>query len=191
MPAAKARVRAEAAKLAPDIRPGDFAQAMMDLGATICTPRKPACALCPLSAGCRGRQWGDPQSLPVKPVKRQKPHRRGVAFVIAHAGETLIRLRPPQGLLGGMMEFPGSDWIEGEPSFAPPPGCERLVFVPRGTIRHVFTHFELTLDLLYANAPTRPAIEGRWVAIDRLADEALPNVMRKVAECAFRPRETP
>ena len=111
MPKAKALVRAEVEKLTPEDRPGDFAQAMMDLGATICSPKNPSCILCPLSDACAARQRGDMERYPVKAPKAERPVRFGAAFYVRRDdGAVLVRTRPPKGLLGGMTEFPGTPW---------------------------------------------------------------------------------
>jgi A/G-specific adenine glycosylase len=185
---AKALIRQHADQMTPAHRPGDHAQAMMDLGATICTPRKPACVICPLSADCAARQAGDAEAYPVKPPKAEKPHRTGAAFVAICAGHVLVRTRPPKGLLGGMTEFPGTDWIAGT---ALPVSVAGAPFATDwqacGSIRHVFTHFSLELAVFRADLPTRPAFLGQWVPVSSLDGEALPTLMRKVAECALRP----
>lgn len=185
LPAAKAEIRACADALTPNRRPGDFAQALMDLGATICTPKRPACALCPLSADCAARRAGDAETFPRKAAKAERPRRAGAAFVLRRAdGHVLLRTRPPKGLLGGMSEFPGTPWsgdfdLADALRHAPEsPGFTRLP----GAVEHVFTHFALTLTVFAARAAARtPAPEGaRWVAEDTLDSEALPSVMRKV-----------
>jgi len=182
-PAARAAIRAAADRLTPRHRPGDFAQAMMDLGATICTPRSPACPRCPLAEGCAGRLSGDPARWPVKARKPAKPERRGLAFVVHDAtGRLLARTRAEKGLLGGMTEVPGSAWAD-----APPPDPETVApLVARwrscGGITHVFTHFRLELTVMTAVVPagTFPPDGMRWLDPDAVAGAALPNVMRKV-----------
>jgi A/G-specific adenine glycosylase len=183
-PAAKTEIRARADALTPEARAGDFAQAMMDLGATICTPRRPACALCPLTADCAARAAGDAEAFPVKAAKRERPRRAGAAFVIVRPdGAALLRTRPPKGLLGGMSEFPGTDWrTDFDPAAAvAAPMALAFARLP-GAVDHVFTHFALTLTVFRAEAPAgAPAPAGmRWVAADALDGEALPGVMRKV-----------
>ncbi len=189
MPAAKPEIRARAATLTPSVRPGDFAQATMDLGATICTPKKPACALCPWNAGCAARAAGDAETLPMRGPKTARPTRRGVAFVAVRAdGAVLLRRRPPKGLLGGMSEPPGSPWGEGEIRPAdltstPLPGRWRRI---PGHVDHVFTHFRLELTVMRGDvAQSTPAPEGTWwSAPSDLAGEALPTVFRKAIEAA-------
>jgi len=182
-PAAKAEIRARADALTPEARAGDFAQAMMDLGATICTPRRPACALCPLTADCAARAAGDAEAFPVKAAKRERPRRAGAAFVVVRPdGAALLRRRPAKGLLGGMSEFPGTDWrTDFDLAAAAAPMALAFARLP-GVVDHVFTHFALTLTVFRAEAPAgAPAPAGmRWVAADALDGEALPSVMRKV-----------
>ena len=186
MPMAKAEIREHADALTPGKRAGDFAQAMMDLGATICTPKRPACALCPLSEGCLARKGGAPETYPRRTPKPERPERRGAAFVAVRAdGAILLRTRPPKGLLGGMTEFPGSAWtadIDAETEHAAAP----LALDWRekaGDVAHVFTHFALRLRVYVGAAPAGcEAPEGcRWVAAEALHVEALPSLMRKVA----------
>jgi A/G-specific adenine glycosylase len=168
-------------------RAGDSAQALMDLGASICTPKKPACALCPLNEDCAARTRGDQETFPRKAPKKSGELRRGAAFVVTRGDEVLVRTRPEKGMLGGMTEVPGSQWMAGQDDKAARKQAPVLKGVARwhrkaGVVSHVFTHFPLQLVIYTANAPARArAPEGmRWVAIATLADEALPNVMRKV-----------
>ena len=189
LPAAKPEIHRLAQTLAPDARAGDFAQALMDLGATICTPVKPACALCPWMEDCTARRRGDAQTFPRKAPKREGKLRRGAAFVALRAdGCVLLRSRPPKGLLGGMTEVPTTDWshdfddknaLRGAPHLSrTSPKWRRLP----GVVRHVFTHFPLELAVYAAEVPrSAGAPDGaRWVLIDALPGEALPTVMRKV-----------
>ncbi|HEY8578354.1 MAG TPA: A/G-specific adenine glycosylase [Beijerinckiaceae bacterium] len=189
MPKAKPRVRAAADLLTPTERAGDFAQAMMDLGATICTPRKPACALCPLNELCAARAAQTQELYPVKAPKAARPARRGAIFYARRAdGTVLVRTRPPRGLLGGMTEFPGSAWssdydLADALRDAPLAADWRRRL---GVVEHVFTHFALALTVFRADLPAgTPAPEGcRWTPEADLAGEALPSVMRKAAEHA-------
>lgn len=188
LPAAKAKLKAMAATLVPDDRPGDHTQAMMDLGATICTPRKPKCVLCPLSADCRARKAGIAEDLPAKAAKPVRPLRRGTAFwTLNPAGDVLLRRRPETGLLGGMMEVPSSEWrtdgaadlLDGAPVRA------EWRTLP-GLVRHGFTHFELELTILAGRAGADwSKADGIWVPPDRLSDHAIPTVMRKVVRHAL------
>jgi A/G-specific adenine glycosylase len=168
-------------------RAGDSAQALMDLGASICTPKKPACALCPLNDDCAGRARGDQESFPRKAPKKTGALRSGAAFVVTRGDELLVRTRPEKGLLGGMTEVPTSDWLAGQDDAAALAQAPSLKGVARwhrkaGVVTHVFTHFPLELAVYTATVPARTrAPEGmRWVPVATLADEAFPNVMRKV-----------
>jgi A/G-specific adenine glycosylase len=168
-------------------RAGDSAQALMDLGSSICTPKKPACALCPLNDDCLGRTRGDQETFPRKAPKKSGTLRRGAAFIVTRGNELLVRSRPEKGLLGGMTEVPGSDWLAGHEDEAARAQAPELSGVARwhrkvGVVTHVFTHFPLELVVYTARvaATTRAPKGMRWVPIATLADEALPNVMRKV-----------
>jgi A/G-specific adenine glycosylase len=168
-------------------RAGDSAQALMDLGASICTPKKPACALCPLNDDCAARGRGDQESFPRKAPKKTGALRSGAAFVVTRGDELLVRSRPEKGLLGGMTEVPTSDWLAGQDDAAALEQAPSLKGVTRwhrkaGVVTHVFTHFPLELAVYTATVPPRTrAPEGmRWVPVATLADEAFPNVMRKV-----------
>jgi A/G-specific adenine glycosylase len=168
-------------------RAGDSAQALMDLGASICTPKKPACSLCPLNESCVARRRGDQESFPRKAAKKSGELRRGAAFVVTRGDELLVRTRPETGLLGGMTEVPGSDWRATQDDEAARKQAPQLAGAPRwhrrvGVVNHVFTHFPLELVVYTAQvaARTRAPKGMRWVPIATLAGEALPNVMRKV-----------
>jgi len=195
LPAAKAELRRLAAMLTPDERPGDFAQAMMDLGATVCTPRGPRCVLCPLMAGCAARARGIAEELPRRAAKAQKPTRRGVAFfAVDTAGAVLLRRRAESGLLGGMIEVPSTEW-RAEPwsrdealDAAPVAGDWRAL---EGVVRHTFTHFHLELSVLAARVARTGDASGHWCAIDRLGEQALPTVMKKVIAHALKAGEAP
>lgn len=185
LPASKPEIRDRAQALVPEHRAGDFAQAMMDLGATICTPRDPNCLICPWAEHCRGRIAGLAPTLPRKAPKKQVPTRRGTAFWIEREdGAVLLRRRPEKGLLGGMMEVPSTDWSEAavEPeSQAPLSATWRSL---PGKVEHTFTHFHLELDVWRADAVSdgelRDDGDYRWTPRGDLAGEALPTVMRKV-----------
>jgi A/G-specific adenine glycosylase len=187
MPAAKELIRQRLQPLVPAKRAGEFAEALMDLGATICTPKKPACALCPWSDPCVARKEGRELELPVKAAKRPRPTRYGTAFVVRRAdGAILLRRRPPRGLLGGMSEVPGSEWKESRDALAEPPLRARWHDIPV-PVEHGFTHFELRLTVKRAEVPAGvTAPDGCWWApASTLADEALPNVMKKTIEAAY------
>ncbi len=188
LPDAKPEIRARVETLVPARRPGDFAQAMMDLGATICTPKRPRCMLCPLRQDCRALAAGDPEPLPLRLPKAERPQRKGVAYVAVRAdGAVLMRTRPDKGLLGGMTEVPSTGWSEGRSGGAgkdgPPfPAAWRRV----GAIAHVFTHFSLDLDVHRADVANLSAPAGhRWVPAADIAGEALPTVMKKAIEAAI------
>jgi len=187
LPRAKPLIRKLAATLLGESRAGDSAQALMDLGSSICTPKKPACALCPLNDGCAARARGDQEVFPRKEPKKSGELRRGAAFVVTRGDQLLVRTRPEKGLLGGMTEVPGSHWTVAQDDEAARKQAPVLKGVARwhrkaGVVSHVFTHFPLQLVVYTANAPARarPPEGMRWVAIATLAAEALPNVMRKV-----------
>src|SRR6476660_2058181 len=168
-------------------RAGDSAQALMDLGSSICTPKKPACSLCPLNDDCAARAHGDQETLPRKAPKKSGALRRGAAFVVPRADELLVRTRPEKGLLGGMTEVPISDWLAAQDDKTVLKQAPMLKGIARwhrraGVVTHVFTHFPLELVVYTASVHARArAPEGmRWVPISTLDDEALPNLMRKV-----------
>ncbi|MCW3477000.1 A/G-specific adenine glycosylase [Limobrevibacterium gyesilva] len=188
LPAAKPAIHAGAARLGADpaarARPSDFAQALFDLGATICTPTGPACALCPWTAACAGRRRGIAATLPRKAAKAARPLRHGAHFWLTDAqGQVLLRRRPPRGLLGGMTELPGTPWRAAswtQPAafvHAPMPADWR----PAGEVRHGFTHFELHIALYAATVADIDA-EGFLRHAASLDDEALPSVMRKCVQ---------
>ncbi|MBI1417027.1 MAG: A/G-specific adenine glycosylase [Limimaricola sp.] len=183
LPAAKAELTALAAALTPAARPGDYAQAVMDLGATICTPRSPACGICPWRASCAARMAGTAPDLPKKTPKKAQPVRRGFAYVARRAdGAWLLETRPDSGLLGGMLGWPCSDWSD-VPDPAPPLDADwsRL----GAEARHTFTHFHLRLEILTARLPLDAApARGQWVPAAAFRPASLPTVMRKVHDLA-------
>ncbi|MBW4090290.1 MAG: A/G-specific adenine glycosylase [Proteobacteria bacterium] len=190
LPGARAAIRAAAEALGQDpaarARPSDFAQALFDLGASLCTPAAPACGLCPWRDGCAARRLGIAAELPRKAPKPARPARFGAHFWLTDAaGCVLLRRRPPSGLLGGMTELPGTDWRP-----APWLPAEALALAPMaaawreaGQVRHGFTHFTLTIDVYAATvgAIAAPAIAagGLLRPVAGLAEAALPSVMRK------------
>ncbi|MBJ7535635.1 A/G-specific adenine glycosylase [Rhodomicrobium vannielii ATCC 17100] len=202
LPAAKGELRKLAAELTPASRPGDYAQAMMDLGAGICSPRSPSCLVCPVRAFCAAAATGDAERFPLRAAKAARPTRRGEAFVIVRGGCILLRRRADKGLLGGMMEVPTSDWVadgavaarskRGRPKgdaavMVATPRADTspagAAWLPARTVQHTFTHFHLELRVLAADADTAPsaaaAFSGEWAALDNLAAFALPSVMKK------------
>ncbi|HLH12210.1 MAG TPA: A/G-specific adenine glycosylase [Methylovirgula sp.] len=180
LPALRARVKEKAAQLQSAERPGDFLQALMDLGATICTPRGPKCGVCPFGDDCLGR--AAPENWPRKAAKRVRPQRRGAAFFLRRNGAVLLRTRPLNGLLGGMAELPGTSWTEDydvERALHEAPfiaDYEKLSVC----VAHVFTHFTLALDIFVAEVTEDAPAGSRWVKEADLETEALPSVMRKV-----------
>jgi A/G-specific adenine glycosylase len=187
LPEAKPEVGAFVASAVPTSRPGDFAQGMMDLGATICTPRRPACVLCPLRDGCAALKAGDPELYPVKAPKKVKPKRVGAAFVaVRRDGAVLLRKRVETGLLGGMAEVPGTAWtarIDGATGSDAAPF--RANWRPKGSIVHVFTHFELELSVYLAYVDAPPPAGHWWSKRGEIHSEALPTAMKKVIEAAI------
>ncbi len=194
LPGAKAELRRLARELFPQARAGDFAQALMDLGATICTPKKPACALCPWNESCQARARGDADTFPRRVPKREGALRRGAAFVAWRAdGHVLVRTRPPRGLLGGMTEVPTTEWskdfddseaLRDAPRFSERGADKNEIRWHRraGVVRHVFTHFPLELAVYVAEVSADARAPGgmRWIAIAEIGGEALPSLMRKV-----------
>jgi A/G-specific adenine glycosylase len=167
LPGSRETLYALTDRLTPEEGAGDFAQAMMDLGSGICTPRSPDCGRCPLSVSCEGYRRGDPERYPLKAAKALRPRRQDVAYWLEHGGEVLLVRRPAKGLLGGMLGLPtgeapaSADWREA------------------GTVEHVFTHFALTIRLLCASAHDRQ--EGIWWPVDRLGEAGLPTLFGKLA----------
>jgi len=185
VPRSKPRLAALAGDLTPDARPGDHAQAMMDLGATICTPRNPACGICPVRGHCAGFARGIAADLPRKAAKPPKPTRQGTVFIARrHDGAVLLETRPGKGLLGGMLGWPGNDWAVAPGAALPPVAAE---WVPINTpVSHTFTHFHLVLSVQVATVgPEARPLRGGFVA--GFSPDALPTVMRKAWEVA-RPR---
>ncbi|MGL4240768.1 MAG: NUDIX domain-containing protein, partial [Beijerinckiaceae bacterium] len=188
LPDAKPEIRRLAGALTPDVRPGDYAQAMMDLGATLCSPKSPSCAICPFLGLCAAQKGGAPETYPRKTAKGENPTRRGAAFVAIRAdGALLVRTRAPKGLLGGMTEVPTTAWardaaLPGDAEGAPLPVTWRNA----GVVRHVFTHFPLELAVYRAAvaAGTPPPDDARWIRADEIAGEAFPTLFRKVLAMA-------
>ncbi len=193
LPAAKPEIKRLAALLLPPRRSGDFAQSLMDLGATICSPKRPACALCPWNDVCAAHARGDQETFPRKAPKREGRLRKGAAYVVLRAdGRMLLRKRPEKGLLGAMTEVPGSEWahdfeVASALRSAPRIKSAKWRRLP-GVVNHVFTHFPLELNVFIAQvARATPSPKGaRWVKVADLAGEALPNVMRKVIAHALK-----
>ena len=173
-------VRAEVAEimfgLMPAGRPGDFVQALMDLGATICRPKAPDCAACPLRPECAASATGDPARFPAPKPKADRPQRHGIAWWIERDGCVWLVRRPAKGMLGGMAALPGSDWSDARPTSNG---------IMLGTVRHVFTHFVLELQVVRASQPIG---EGWWRPVNRLAEAGLPTLYRRAAEAALNAR---
>ncbi|QPH55927.1 A/G-specific adenine glycosylase [Pontivivens ytuae] len=175
LPDSKETLRTLAARHTPQHRPGDYAQAVMDLGATICTPKSPACGICPWMEECTGRLAGIAAELPRKRPKKAKPTRHGtVYFARRPDGAVLMETRPPKGLLGGMLALPTTDWSDA-PAPAPPLTTE---WRDVGEVRHTFTHFHLILDVAVAESFANPD-RGMWVERHALDPDALPTLFRK------------
>jgi A/G-specific adenine glycosylase len=189
LPRAKPELRRLAESLTPAARAGDYAQAMMDLGATVCLPRKPKCMLCPLTDACAARRAGNPEALPVKQPKAIRPKRHGIVFwTVRRDGAVLLRRRPESGLLGGLYEVPSTEWRAAPWSVDEAKGAApaRASWRPLdGVVRHGFTHFELELSLLVGSARGAAADDGLWCPVDRLSDYALPTLMKKVVRHAL------
>ena len=182
LPEGKAELKALAGALVRDERPGDWAQALMDLGATICRPKAPLCERCPISEGCAAFAQGDPETYPRKAPKAARPRRHGVAYILTRGNEVALVRRPPKGLLGGMLALPTSDWRAGAWDEA-----EALAAAPMaadwravGEVEHVFTHFSLTLRLLRAEGNAEGLI---WTP--RAGLDALPSVFLKAARAGL------
>lgn len=184
LPQGKADIAAKAETFTSDHRPGDFAQAMMDLGATVCTPKSPKCLLCPLADFCEARKKGSPERLPARVPKKARPERCCVMFWLENGdGGVLLRKRPESGLLGGMTELPSTPWREG----AWPDADEIVAHQPvdmdwapvDGEAVHVFTHFRLTIRLLKGTARAGANTDGFWVRPEDFPAHALPTVIKK------------
>lgn len=185
LPAARAEIRKRAAEITPHARPGDFAQAMMDLGAMICAPKRPACGLCPFADGCAAQASGEPALFPRKAAKRERRRRRGAVFFIRREdGAVLVRSRPQKGLLGGMAEIPGAGFdthYEAGSAQTLAPIAARFEKI-EATVAHVFTHFSLELEIYIASAALNEAAPEncRWIGEQDLDRQAFPSLMRKV-----------
>jgi A/G-specific adenine glycosylase len=179
LPAGKVEVKKKAAALWPEKRSGDFAQGLMDIGATVCRPKAPACLLCPVQAFCSARKAGRADDYPKKAPKKPKPGRRGAAFALVNRkGEILFERRPERGLLGGMLGLPGTPWTEDYPEDISRHAPATTTWRTAGEAHHVFTHFHLVLDVYVSDAPKgfRRKPRQQWIAP---ADAKLPTVMKK------------
>ncbi|MGB3165644.1 MAG: A/G-specific adenine glycosylase [Alteraurantiacibacter sp.] len=180
LPRARKAIRSKADAITPDEGAGDFAQAMMDLGATICTARDAKCLLCPLSAQCEGRASGDPLRLPVKAAKKAKPRRTGTAFWIEREGKVWLVKRPGRGMLGGMRALPDDGWSARADGSGDAPSSG--VWKGAGVVRHGFTHFELELGVaVHASEAAQPKGEGEWWPVNTIDEAGLPTLFAKAA----------
>jgi A/G-specific adenine glycosylase len=186
LPGARVGIRRHADAITPPLRSGDFAQAMMDLGSTICTTRAPRCLLCPLATDCAGRKTGEPDRFPVKAAKKAKPHRAGRAFFIAREDAVWLVRRPDKGMLGGMRALPDDGWsARGDGSGLPLLAGEWAL---GGVVAHGFTHFSLDLQVLIYRGnewPGLDALQGEWWPVDRIEDAGLPTLFAKAARLAL------
>jgi len=187
LPSAKPQITATLTPHVPTDRPGDFAQALMDLGATICTPRSPHCLACPLRQHCTAHAAGNPEAYPVKFAKRPRPTRQGMAWWIEQGGAVALIRRPPRGLLGGMPALPGTGWAVNQPFHLPFEADWRILPEP---VSHGFTHFELRLSLACATVPQRlDQIDGHpidWTSRRDIATIGLPTLYVRAAQAALR-----
>jgi len=189
LPAARPAIRVAADGITPDARAGDFAQAMMDLGATICTPRNPACVICPLREHCTAFLTAYPAAYPVKAAKKAKPHRLGHGWWIERPdGHVWLVRRPAKGLLGGMRALPSSDW-SAAPDATPPLAARWTPLTE--PVAHVFTHFSLALTVHVAHVErhSMPPGEGEWWPLARIGEAGLPTLFRRAAEAAMKERK--
>ena len=191
LPDSRPEIRDVTKKMTPDYRPGDYAQAVMDLGATVCTPRSPKCGNCPWEQECMAHAFGHEAELPARISKKPRPTRRGYAFWAEYDGKIWLRRRPEKGLLGGMMEVPSDEW-------APSNSWENIP-APRipiianwdllpGVVRHTFTHFHLELKVVRLDLEEMINLqEGEWCPLDNMENYALPTVMKKIVDHAQQP----
>ncbi len=180
LPGARTAIKARVAELTPAERPGDYAQATMDLGAMICTPRRPACALCPVAEWCVARATGEQERYPVKPTKRERPRRYGTAYWLEDESRVLLVRRPATGLLGGMRALPTGPWEDAPPGLVGAPSDADWELLARRGVEHGFTHFHLTLALAQATGTSDMA--GEWWPVGELGSAGLPTVFRRAAE---------
>lgn len=183
LPPARKAIREKAEEITPQMRSGDFAQAMMDLGSQVCTSRAPKCLLCPLADHCQGKAKGIAEDLPVKPPKKAKPQRKGTAYWIERGEgdqrEVWLVTREGTGMLGGMRALPDDGWSAREDGSAEPPIKGEWEIL--GAVSHVFTHAALSLEVQRIHASAKPQGEGEWWLIDRLDEAGLPTLFAKAA----------
>lgn len=187
LPGSRAQIRAATDGITPHKRAGDFAQAMMDLGATICTARDARCLLCPLTADCRARIEGDPLELPVKAKKKAKPSRTGTAFWIERDEQVWLVKRPGSGLLGGMRALPDDGWSARNDGEADPPVSG--AWKAAGVVRHGFTHFDIELGVaIHVGTSPSPGGKGEWWPIESIEEAGLPTLFAKAARMVLAER---
>ncbi len=186
LPTARAAIRDACDQITPATRSGDFAQAMMDLGATICTPRNPACLTCPLAIHCQANRLGIAETLPVKPAKTAKPARTGTAYWIENDGKVWLIKRPGKGMLGGMRALPDDNWAAGRDGDSQPPIAADWRTLNEA-VSHVFTHFTLTLSVALTSSPVHPRAlgEGEYWPVKSLDSAGLPTLFSKAAKLAI------
>lgn len=177
LPGSRGEIRVRTGAITPDLRAGDFAQAMMDLGSGICIARAPRCLLCPLRSDCAAHAGGAPETYPRKAVRKTKPQRFGTLFWVERGGHVLLVRRPAKGMLGGMRALPTGPWADAAPGVqgAPVPGPWRAV----GTVRHGFTHFDLACAVMVADAGDHAVADGEWWPVADLADAGLPTLFAR------------
>jgi A/G-specific adenine glycosylase len=187
LPGSRPLIRAAADAITPETRAGDFAQAMMDLGSSLCVPRNPQCLLCPLRSSCAAHREGRAEAYPVKAPKKDKPHRLGLVWWLERTdGHVWIERREDTRMLGGMAGLPDSGWDKGIERDAPPMAGEWVAL--NRPVDHVFTHFRLTLTVQRLRVPTNttPPVPGQWWPLDRIGEAGLPTLFAKVARAVMK-----
>ena len=190
LPSARPEIRKACDQITPADRSGDFAQAMMDLGATICTPRTPNCPACPLTNCCQANTLGIAETLPVKLVKAPKPTRTGTAYWIEHDNRVWLVKRPAKGMLGGMRALPDDNWAARKDGDSVPPISAEWCTLNEA-VSHVFTHFSLTLSLAVTSSTVQAELleEGEWWPVNSLDSAGLPTLFSKAARLAIKARQ--
>ena len=191
LPSSRPIITDLAEQLTPSHRPGDYAQALMDIGATICKPKSLKCDSCPVKINCISRSLGTAQNLPMRVSKKKKPTRRGYAFWAEYDGKVWLRRRPEEGLLGGMMEVPSNEWAPSNSwNNIPPPRVPIIAnwdILP-GVVSHTFTHFNLELKIIRIELEEMINLqEGEWCAVKERDNYALPTVMKKIFSHVGKP----
>jgi A/G-specific adenine glycosylase len=185
LPAARPAIREATDRITPDARAGDFAQAMMDLGSSVCTVKKPQCLLCPIAVDCRARAEGIAETLPAKAPKKARPYRHGTVFWIEHEGRVWLVRRPDKGMLGGMRALPTGPWVDERPGLADAPGQGPWTMLNE-TVVHGFTHFELELALARTDGEPDDSSGGEWWPIADLGTAGLPTLFARAADLLKR-----